>query len=62
MKIIKINVYHSSYCWAKIGNTNVGVADFVYCVYLFGILVHSVVVHEITKDVAEKMFGNKIIE
>jgi hypothetical protein len=46
-----------------VGNHSIHIADYCYCVYLFGFLIHSVTILGIDYKAAELMFeGIKIIE
>jgi hypothetical protein len=44
----------------KEGDINFVVFDYLYCVYLLGILIHTVNINGIGEDVARKMFENKL--
>lgn len=33
------------------------VADYLYCIYVFGILMHTVTVYNIDSETAERLFG-----
>ena len=60
--MIKIKVFVTNEGWKQVGNRSFGVADFCYCVYFFGFLIHSVTVREIDHETANQMFaGLKVI-
>lgn len=59
--MIKIKIYRLSSGRKWIGDTSVGVSDYSYCVYFFGILIHSVTLHDINYDSVRTIFGNKPI-
>ena len=61
--MIKVKVFKTNQTWALKGTTSYVLYDFVYCVYLFGYLIHSVNVYNIDKGTALRMFkGYTIIE
>lgn len=60
--MIKIKVFRLLEGEREIGNNYYRIADYIYCVYLFGILIHSVTLYGINIHSEEMIFGNKIIK
>jgi hypothetical protein len=58
--MIKIKVFPGEVYRIDRGNVSMGVRNYTYCVFLFGILIHSVMVQELSYDEAIIIFGNKI--
>lgn len=59
--MIKIKIYYVHSGYVKYDNSFVPESDYLYCVYFFGLLIHSVNVRGLSKELAERMFGDKII-
>jgi hypothetical protein len=60
--MIKIKLYEvSAYHKERVRNL-IPHCDIQYCVYLFGILIHSVLIEGIDRDNLSVMFKNKKIE
>lgn len=60
--MVKIKVFRLSSGHRKMDNSLQPVCDYCYCVYLFGILIHSVTLHDIHRDSVKTIFKNKKIE
>jgi len=60
--MIKIKVHPGTWGRRRYDNISIPICDYTYCVYLFGFLVHTLVIKGIEYDVAEEMFGDKIVE
>jgi hypothetical protein len=61
--MIKIKVFRTTEGRKMVGNHSIGIADYCYCVYLFGFLIHSVTILEIDYRCAESMFKDlEVIE
>lgn len=59
--MIKIKIFTLSGGHRRFDNSFKPVADYCYCIYLFGILIHSVTLHDIDRDSLKTIFGNKQI-
>lgn len=55
--MIKIKVFKLTQYWVEKDNISYIAANYNYCVYLFGILIHSVLIKELTME--EKHGRNK---
>lgn len=55
--MLKIKVFKSAGGHRTIGNTSMGVSDYVYNIYLFGFLIHSVTIREVSGQARTSMFG-----
>ncbi len=61
--MVKIKVFKSASGYREFDKSFTPIADYVYCVYLFGFIVHSVTLRDITNDSAKTIFaGIKIKE
>lgn len=60
--MIKIKVFQTNVGWKSISNTTFSIADYCYCVYLFGYLIHSVTICGINLKTANMMFKGIKIE
>lgn len=60
--MIKIKIYKLSSGHREFYGILQPVADYLYCVYLFGILIHSVTLHDIHNDSVKTIFKNKTIK
>ena len=56
---MKIRVFRLRAYRVDRGNINFGCADYLYSVYLFGILVHSLTLTGIDYETAKLMFGKR---
>ena len=61
IKLIKTKVYFLRGQYVEKGTTGVYVADYCFCIYFFGMLVHSVTLVDITQNSFKSIFGNKEI-
>lgn len=59
--MIKIKIFKLSEGYRRFDNTMQPVADYSYCVYFLGILIHAVTLHDIDIDSVKTIFGNKPI-
>lgn len=59
--MIEIKIYKLSSGHRKFEKKYQPVADYIYCVYLFGVIIHSVTLHDIHRDSVKTIFGNKEI-
>jgi len=56
--MIKIKVFQGEWMREQYSDgSSIGVCDHHYCVYLFGILIHSVRIERLTGKAAYQMFG-----
>lgn len=53
--MFKIKVFRSASGHKKYPNIELSVTDYIYCIYLFGYLIHSVTITDVRPDVAAKM-------
>lgn len=61
--MIKVKIYEQSCGHRRFENSYQPVADYCYCVYFLGWLIHSVTLRDIHRDAVEQVFGNlEIIE
>ena len=60
-KIVAIKVYQQKPYWKNFDRTSIMVSQYLYCVYFFGFLVHSVMIDAMIYTDAEKLFSGKII-
>ena len=60
--MIKTKVFRGVRGHRRLDNTLIPIADYTCNIYLFGVLIHSVYVMGLTKELANEMFGDKIIE
>lgn len=59
--MIKIKIYEIRGGRVQIGNIDTPIFNYCYCVYLFGILIHSVTLVNIKRESLKVIFGNKQI-
>lgn len=59
--MIKIKIFKLSTGYRKFHDSFHPVADYLYCVYFLGIMIHSVTLHDIHRDSVKSIFGNKPI-
>ena len=59
--MLKIKIYRLSSGYRKFDNNYQPVSDYCYCIYVFGILIHSVTLHDVHRDSVKTIFGNKPI-
>lgn len=60
--MIKIKVFQINVGRKTISNKTFSIADYCYCVYLFGYIIHSVTISGIDFDTAKIMFNGIKIE
>lgn len=58
---MEIKIYRLSSGHRKFNNSYQPVSDYCYCIYVFGILMHSVTLHDVHRDSVKTIFGNKTI-
>lgn len=59
--MIKVKVFQSSCGHRKIDDSYQPVADYLYCVYFLGIMIHTVTIRDVHRDSVQQIFGNKPI-
>lgn len=59
--MIKIQIHKLSSGWRVIHNKSVPVADYLYLIKIFGIIIHSVTLYDIDYDTRERLFKGKNI-
>jgi len=55
--MIKIKVLQCRPKWVKYDGGSFEVSDYLYCIYVFGVLMHNVTVYNIDLKTAERLFG-----
>ena len=59
--MIKIKIYKQSSGHREYKNSSQPVSDYSYCIYLFGYLIHSVIIHDVHRDSVKTIFRSKSI-
>lgn len=59
--MIKVKIYRLSSGHREFKNSLQPVSDYCFCIYLFGLLIHSVTLRDIHRDSVKTIFGSKKI-